>query len=154
MAEHEVTNADDVELYISANGTRRGSSQEQGRIIVDEFTITKEEDNSSVSGVGQRLPTGISRGDIELSFDFTMLGEDVSVFEMVAGSSGESKPFSLTARKTDDAGNIAWEKALETCIAGSEELSASSGDPMEYAVSGLAVGLDSEGTRHDGSSAW
>lgn len=153
MAENIITNADDVEIIIQSGDTQRGSEQDMGRLVVDEFSITKEEDNSLESGVGQRNSAGISLGDIEHSFSFTMLGQDVTTFEMVADQKGESKIFSMTARKREE-DTVEWEYALDTCVAGTEELSASSGDPIEYTVDGLAVSVDKIGTKHDGSSAW
>jgi hypothetical protein len=154
MAENIITNANDVELILEKGDVRRGSSLEMGRVVVDEFSITKDEDITSQSGVGQRLPAGLSRGDIEHGFSFTMLGEDVSTFEMIANEDGESQIFSFTARKTEDDGTVRWEYSLDTCLASSEELSASSGDPMEYAVEGFAVRVDKTGTRESGQSAW
>lgn len=153
MAENIITNANDVELVLQADNTKRGTEGDMGRIVVDEFTITREEDDSLESGVGHRLPAGISNGDIELSFSFTILGQDVATFEMVATSDGRSNVFSFTARKRDE-DDIEWEYALDTCKATTEEISGSSGDPIEYAVEGIAVSLDKKGTRSDGNTAW
>lgn len=154
MAENIITNANDVELVLESGSSQRGTAKDMGRIVVDDFSISREEDDTLESGVGHRLPVGISNGDVEFSFSFTMMGEDVSVFEMVADADGRSQAFSFTARKTDDQNNIEWEYALDTCKATSEELSGSSGDPMEYAVEGIAVSLDKDGTRADGQNAW
>jgi len=153
MAENVITNANDVELIMQAGDTKRGTKQSLGRIVVDDFSITRDEDSELVSGVGLRLPAGISSGDVEHGFSFTMMGEDVSVFEMVATQDGISRPFSFTAQKRDgDA--VEWQFALDTCKATSEEISASSGDAMEYAVEGIAVSVDKQGNRADGQSAW
>jgi hypothetical protein len=149
MAENIITNANDVELVMETGDTTRGTPSEMGRVLVDEFTITREEDDSLESGVGHRLPAGISNGDIEHSFSFTIMGQDVEVFEMVATSDGRSRIFSFTARKVDDEGTIEWEYALDTCKATTEELSGSSGDPMEYSVEGIAVSVDKAS-----ASAW
>lgn len=154
MPENIITNANDVELVIESGDRSRGTAQDYGRIVVDEFTITREEDDSLESGVGHRLPAGISNGDITHGFDFTMMGEDVDTFEMVATADGRSKLFSFTARRMDDDGNVAWEYALDTCKATTEELGGSSGDPTEYAVEGIAVSVDKKGTRASGSTAW
>jgi hypothetical protein len=142
MSEHLITNANDVELVLQAGDTTRGTPSDMGRVLVDEFTITREEDDSLESGVGHRLPAGISNGDIEHSFSFTIMGQDVDVFEMIATQDGRSRVFSFTARKLDDEGTIEWEYALDTCKATTEELSGSSGDPMEYSVEGIAVSVD------------
>jgi hypothetical protein len=155
MAENLITNANDVELVIESidENNRRGTPAGMGRLVVDEFTITREEDDTLESGVGHRLPVGLSNGDITHSFSFTMMGDDVSLFEAVATKNGRSKLFSFTARKRED-GEIVWEYALDICKATSEEVTASSGDPMEYAVDGIAVRVDKKGTRADGESAW
>lgn len=153
MADNIITNANDVELVLEANGTQRGTAQSMGRVVVDDFSITREEDDSLESGVGHRLPAGISNGDIEFNFSFTIMGQDVSTFEMIATADGRSNVFSFTARRRDGS-TIEWEYALDTCKATTEELSGSSGDPTEYAVDGIAVSVDKKGTLEDGSSAW
>lgn len=154
MAENIITNANDVELFLERGSRKRGTPQEMGRIVVDEFTITKEEDDSLVSGVGFRLPGGITNGDVTFSFSFTMQGEDVSTFEMIANSDGESNVFSFTAQRPDSDGTVVWEVSLDTCKATTEEISASSGDVMEYSVDGIAVSMDKEGQLESGGSAW
>lgn len=154
MAQNIVTNANDVELVLERADSQRGTPQDLGRVVVDDFSITKEEDAESVSGVGWHLPVGLTRGDISFSFSFTILGEDVSTFEMIADSRGRGNLFSFTARKADDDGTLRWEYALDTCLATSEENSGTSGDPTEYAVEGIAVRLDKTGTREDGKKAW
>lgn len=159
MSEHLVTSANDVELILEGSSRTRGTQRELGRIVVDEFTITREEDDSLVSGVGFSLPAGISNGDVTHNFSFTMMGQDVDTFEMVATRNGRSNVFSFTARKTrpiegvDDV-ELEWEFSLETCKATSEELTASTGDTMEYAVEGIAVSVDKRGLRSDGDVAW
>lgn len=137
-----ITNANDVELVLEQGGTKVGSPRNMGRIVVDEFTITREEDDSLVSGVGFRLPAGVTYGDITFSWDFTMMGSDTDTFDMVANEDGESTAFSFTARKTDDNGDIEFEFALDTCVTTSEEYSGSSGDATEYPVSGIAVSME------------
>lgn len=142
MAENVITNANDVELVLERSGTQVGTARTMGRIVVDEFSITIDEDNQSVSGVGYQLPAGITYGDITLSWSFTIMGDDKAVFDMVATEDGEAQAFSFTARKTDDDGNVEWEFALDTAVRTSEEVSASSGDAMEYALEGIAVSID------------
>lgn len=154
MAEHIITNANDVELFLQRGGEQRGTPREMGRIVVDEFSITKEEDDSLVSGVGFRLPGGITNGDVTFNFSFTMQGEDVSTFEMISAADGTSNVFSFTAQRPDEEGNIQWEVALDTCKATTEEITASSGDPMEYSVEGIAVSMDKTGVTEGGSNAW
>lgn len=153
MAENIITNANDVELVLQSGDLQRGTPADMGRVVVDEFTITREEDDSLESGVGHRLPAGISNGDIEHSFSFTIIGQDVGTFEMIATGDGRSNVFSFTARRRDG-DVIEWEYALDTCKATTEELSGSSGDPTEYSVEGIAVSVDKTGSRADGQTAW
>lgn len=141
MSEHVVTNADQVDLILQAGDSKKGTAQDMGRIVVDDFSVTKDEDDTLESGIGQRLPAGVSFGDVEFNFSFTMLGDDVDVFKMIANADGISKTFSFTALKQED-GDTQWEVALDTCVTTSEEWSASSGDTMEYSVEGIAVSMD------------
>lgn len=142
MSEHLVTNANDVELIIKSDDTTLKSA----KIVVDEFTITREESADHVSGVGKQNPHGLTNGDITHSFSFTMMGENVDLFEMVATSGGKSKTFSFTAQKLTDGGSIKWSYSLDTCKATTEELSGTSGDPIEYAVDGNATSVSKSGT--------
>lgn len=142
MAENIVTNANDVELILERGGTKSGTSRAMGRIVVDDFSIATTEGNELVSGVGYRNPAGISYGDIEYSWSFTLMGHDLSVFEMVANDEGEAVAFSFTARKTDDNGAVQFEFALDTCAKTDDDFSGTSGDPTEYSVEGIAVSLD------------
>lgn len=149
-----ITNANDVELIIEGDGTQRGTADSMGRIVVDEFTVSTENGGDPVSGVGTQYARGHTNGDVTHSFSFTIMGEDVTVFETVAEAKGAAKFFSFTAYKEEDDGTLRWEVALDGCKAGTEELSASSGDPIEYAVDGTAILKDSQGTLEDGSTAW
>lgn len=154
MANNLITNANDVELIIESGGVQRGTADSMGRIVVDEFSITKEEAGDTVSSVGTQFPRGHTNGDVTYTFSFTIMGEDVTVFETVADQQGASKFFSFTAYKEEDDGTLRWEFALDGCKAGTEEISGSSGDPIEYAVDGSAIGEDKQGTLEDGTSAW
>jgi hypothetical protein len=142
MSEHIITGANDVDIVLEQDGTRRGTEPALGRIIVDEFSLTREEDDSLGSGVGSSTPDGIISGNVTHSWSFTMMGQDVDTFAMIAGSEGTSNIFSFTARKTDDDGNIEWEHSLGVAKATSEEKSASSGDAHEYAVEGIGFQYD------------
>lgn len=154
MPERLITNANDVELIIEGGGVQRGTSDSMGRIVVDDFTVTREEDGDPVSGVGTQFPRGHTNGDVSFSFSFTILGEDVTVFETVANQKGASNFFSFTAYKEEEDGTLRWEIGLDGCKAATEELSASSGDPIEYAVDGSAISRESTGILEDGSTAW
>lgn len=153
MAENIITNANDVQVIISSADQSRDTSPDgdMGRMVVDEFSITREEDVTLESGIGTRTSVGLSNGDIEHTFSFTLTGDDVDVFEMVADDAGRSKLFDFTARKLGTVDQedtaIEWEYALTTCKATTEELSASTGDPIEYSVDGVAVDVDKASVR-------
>lgn len=144
MADNIVTNANDVEIVIErlADGTKAGTAQALGRMIVDDFSLTAEEDDSLVSGVGFQVPAGISNGDITYSWSWTMMGSDTNVMEIISDSNGKSLPFSLVARKVNEDGTVEWERSLGFCKRTSEEDSLSSGDPSELSVEGIGFRYD------------
>lgn len=154
MADNVITGASDIELFIKSDGSSRGTSGEMGRLVVDEFTVTKEEDSSLVSGLGGQLPRGFTNGDVTISFSFTIMGEDVALFEKIADSAGRSKIFSFTAQRPDENGNVVWEVALDPCKVTNEEWNASTGDAHEYSVEGIAAGMDKDGSLESGGTAW
>lgn len=138
------TNADDVTLIVSQverndDGSRSGSREltKTNAITVDDFTIGTEEDLTALSGVGNANPLGISQGDIEHSFDFTVQGEDADLFNALsADESGRAVELEIVVRAED------YKDKLVGAYAGTRELSGSSGDPIEYAVEGMATGRD------------
>jgi hypothetical protein len=146
MAENIITNADDVDIVLESEVSeqRRGSPNSMGRIVADEFSINVGQTITSVSGVGYNVPAGLSKGDLEYSFSFVINGDDVTVMDMVSDDVGDSLPFSFTARKVDDNGDVQWEYALTTCLADTEELSGTTDESIQLNVEGLAVGLDKE----------
>jgi hypothetical protein len=144
MADNIITNANDVELVVKTvgGGTSRNTA-DAARFVVDEFTITREEDDSLVSGVSRRLPNGFTNGDIVFNWDFTMMGDDVEVFAIVTSDEGESLPFTMVARKyVEGEDTIKWEYKLTPCKATTDEFTATSGDPTEKNISGIAAGFD------------
>lgn len=141
------TNANDVELIVSLverdeTGSRTGSSQiaTSARIVVDDFTIGSEEDLQALSGIGNARALGVSQGDIEDSFEFTVQGEDAQLFQNLASGQqdqdGRANELEIIVRMDD------YRDKLTGAYAGTRELSGSSGDPVEYAVSGIATGRD------------
>jgi hypothetical protein len=138
------TNADDVTLIVSEvirneDGSRSGSTEiaNTNAITVDDFTIGTEEDLTGLSGVGNANPLGVSQGDIEHSFDFTVQGEDAEVFNSLAeDDSGRAKELEIIAKAED------YKAKLVGAYAGTREFSGSSGDPVEYAAEGIATGRD------------
>lgn len=138
------TNADDVTLTVSqvrrsGDGTRSGTTEivDTSAITVDDFTISTEEDLTGLSGVGNATPLGISQGDIEHSFDFTVQGEDAAMFQNISeNSSGRAEELEIIAIAED------YKAKLVGAYAGTREFSGSSGDPVEYVVEGMATGRD------------
>jgi len=138
------TNTDDVTLIVSEvsrneDGSRAGSTEiaNTSAITVDDFTIGTEEDMTALSGVGNATPLGISQGDVEHSFDFTVQGEDATLFnDLAENNSGRAKELEIIARAED------YKAKLVGAYAGTREFSGSSGDPVEFAVEGIATGRD------------
>lgn len=137
------TNANDVELIISLverndNGTRTGSTQitSTARVVVDDFTIGTEEDLELLSGIGNAEALGVSQGDVEHTFNFTIQGEDADTFKNLADQTGRANELEMIARLDD------YRDKLVGARAGTRELSGSSGDAVEYEVGGVATGRD------------
>jgi len=133
-----VTNADDVELFVNP---RDGS---QFRLKANEFTLSNEQTINSIGEVGKNQPKGLTKGDIEITFDFTIMGEDTELMEIIKDRNGDSKPFDMTARKSLGSGgsNAVWEYSLQLCLADTEEVSGTTGEAMELSVEGMAGGMD------------
>lgn len=136
------TNANDVTLIVSEvnrddTGTRTGTTQlgKTSAIVVDDFTIGTDEDLEGLSGIGNPEALGISRGDIEHSFSFTVMGEDADLFSGLASDeNGRSVELQITVKMED------YKDKLTGAYAGTRNLSGSSGDPMEFEVEGIATG--------------
>jgi hypothetical protein len=141
------TNANDVTLIVSVvergeSGSRSGPTElvNTGAVVVDDFSIETEEDLEGLSGIGNRTPQGISKGDVDHTFSFTVQGEDGVLFQQIAeGEDGsvdsgtQSRELELTARfeSIDIELSGAW--------AGTRNISGSSGDAIEYEVEGMAT---------------
>lgn len=137
------TNTDDVTLIVSAverdeDGNRTGSTDivETGAIVVDEFSIESDEDMQSLSGVGNHEALGISRGDVEHSFSFTVQGEDAEMFVALAEDGGQANELEIVAKFEN------YKDKLTRAYAGTRNVSGSSGDPVEFEVEGLAANRD------------
>lgn len=137
------TNANDVELIVSkvernASGSRTGSTKivETAKVVVDEFSIDSDEDLEGLSGVGNPEALGISQGNVEHSFSFTIQGEYAKLFKNLASDNGRANELEIVARLDD------YKDKLTGAKAGTRNLSGSDGDPIEYEVGGLATGRD------------
>ena len=138
------TNANDVTLIVSRvvrddSGTRAGTEQlaDTSAVVVDEFTIGSDEDMEGLSGIGNPEALGLSQGDVEHTFSFTIQGEDAQVFNDLASDNGRANELEIIVRMEE------FKDKLVGAKAGTRELSGSSGDPTEFAVEGMATGRQS-----------
>lgn len=136
------TNADDVNLVVSevtrdSSGSRTGTIRiaNTSAVVVDDFSIETEEDLEALSGIGNWEALGISQGDVEHSFSFTIQGEDAEVFQSFA-SDGRAVELEIRVQMDE------YQDKLTGAYAGTRNLSGSSGDPTEYEVEGIAKGRD------------
>lgn len=138
------TNTDDVTLIVSQvirddTGTRTGSVElaNTNAIVVDDFSIDTDEDMEALSGIGNAEALGISRGDIEHTFSFTVQGEDADLFNGLASDEdGRAVELEIILRAED------YKDKLTGAYAGTRSVSGSSGDAMEYKAEGIATGRD------------
>lgn len=137
------TNANDVELVVSKvkrdeSGSRTGATKivQSASVVVDEFSIESDEDLEGLSGIGNAEALGISQGDVEHSFSFTIQGEYAKLFKNLASDNGRANELELIVRLDD------YKDKLTGVKAGTRNLSGSSGDAVEYEVGGLATGRD------------
>jgi len=138
------TNTDDVTLIVSQviryeEGTRAGAVEmaNTNAIVVDDFSIDTEEDMEALSGIGNAEALGISRGDIEHSFSFTVQGEDADLFNsLTSNEDGRAVELEIILRAED------YKDKLTGAYAGTRSVSGSSGDAMEYEVEGIGTGRD------------
>jgi hypothetical protein len=144
------TNANDVTLIVSRverddSGSRTGTTElaNTGAIVVDDFSIDTEEDLEGLSGLGNRTPQGISKGDVDHNFSFTVQGEDAELFQQISEDDSGSEEsgrasveLEIIARFQDI--NI----VLSGAWAGTRSVSGSSGDPIEYEAEGMATNKD------------
>lgn len=136
------TNTDDVTLIVSEvlrddSGSRTGSTEiaNTSAIVVDDFSIETEEDMEALSGIGNAEALGISKGDIEHSFSFTVQGEDAELFNGLASNSdGRAVELEIVVKAED------YKDKLTGAWAGTRNVSGSSGDPLEFEAEGVATG--------------
>lgn len=136
-----VTNADDVEVIIEPANPDQIGVPAQLRVVGEEFTISTEQDIASVSGFSQNSPKGLTKGDIEHTFDFSIEGENEDVMVAMSDESGDSRPFAMTARKIPDEGSDAeWEYSYMLCLAEAEEISGTTGETIGLSIEGYGAG--------------
>lgn len=140
-----VTNADDVEVVISNEEYTPDGEGTVRFLKANEYTLTSEQNIASVGAVGQVAPKGLSKGDLEYSFDFTIQGEDLEAMDIVSDDIGDSLPFDYTVRKPQEGSTVPeWEYSLKLCLADTEEISGTTSETNEIAVEGMAAALDKE----------
>lgn len=135
------TNTDDIRLIISQvnrdeSGARTGTTElsNTSAVVVDDFSIGSEEDMEALSGIGNAEALGISRGDIEHSFSFTVQGEDADLFNgLVSDEDGRSVELQIILVAED------YKERLTGAYCGTRNLSGSSGDPLEFEAEGIAT---------------
>lgn len=138
------TNTDDVTLIVSQvirddSGSRTGSVElaNTNAIVVDDFSLDTEEDMEALSGIGNAEALGISRGDIEHNFSFTVQGEDADLFNGLASDeNGRAVELEIILSAQD------YKDKLTGAYAGTRSVSGSSGDAMEFEAEGIATGRD------------
>lgn len=138
----EPTNANDVTLIISQvqrddSGSRTGSIElrNTNAVVVDDFSIGSEEDLEGLSGIGNAEALGVSRGDIEHSFSFTIQGEDAELFNgLTSDDDGRAVELEIIVQMED------YSDKLVGAYAGTRNTSGSSGDPVEFEAEGIATG--------------
>ena len=136
------TNTDDVTLIVSQvirdeAGTRTGSVElaNTNAIVVDDFSIDTEEDMEALSGIGNAEALGISKGDIEHSFSFTVQGEDAELFNSLTDNdTGRAQELEIIVTMEE------YKDKLTGAYAGTRNVSGSSGDPVEGEFEGIATG--------------
>lgn len=138
------TNTDDVTLIVSEvlrddTGARTGSTElaNTSAIVVDDFSIETEEDMEGLSGIGNAEALGISKGDIEHSFSFTVQGEDADLFNGLASDdTGRAVELEIIVKMEN------YKDKLTGAYAGTRNVSGSSGDPIEFEAEGITTGRD------------
>jgi len=135
------TNANDVTLIISRvirddSGTRERSEQitDTNAVVVDDFSLESEENMEALSGVGNAEALGISRGDIEHSFSFTVQGEDADLFNGIVSDEGRAVELEIIAKMDE------YKDKFTGAYIGTRNISGSSGDPIEGEFEGIATG--------------
>lgn len=132
-----VTNADDVEVIIEPARPGEWGVPDLIRIVGEDFTLGTDQDIASVSGFGQNVPKGLTKGDLEYSYDFNIQGENKDVMRAVSDEVGDSRPFAITARKPGD-----WEYSFTLSLAETEEISGTTGEAIGLSIEGMAAGRD------------
>lgn len=135
------TNANDVRLVVSAvsrdnNGNRTGTSEilSSASVVVDEFSLGTDEDLEGLSGITNAQALGVSRGDIEHEFSFTVQGEDGELLLDVVQDNETQRARELDIQVIYQD----YRTVLKSAWCGTRDSSGSSGDSTEHEFGGMA----------------
>lgn len=133
----EIRNANEVSLTIKAVGID-GSlyMTDRARLVVDDFNFTISEDNQSLSGVGNHTPVGVTRGNVEYEFSFTLMGEDGELLSTIATENGRSREIEFTASTDSFVAKMMSGYLTSLSYDGSDN------DAVEWSAEGIAVSAD------------
>lgn len=129
MAPEDITNADDV--IITINGNTAGGS---GHVIVDSFEYSDETATELVSGCGNHMPQGVTKGNATAELSVTITGEDASTMNSLTPSvEGTAPDCHVTFIGPETTWNITHFWPTERTFSGSD------GDATEYEASGVCL---------------
>lgn len=127
-----LTNANDVTLIVRyPDGTAEAGPQ--GRLVVDDFSMSRATDLTGHSGVGNHTPQKISIGDVSFEWEFTVEGEDRQLIENIATEGGVPREMIFTAIARDTRIKLSGAFTDEDTFEGT------SGDATEMQISGMAT---------------
>lgn len=133
----EITNANQVQLRVKQSGETT-ELKSMARAAVSDFSFTYTEDNQTVSGVGRSGNVGVTRGNKDTEFSFTITGDDAELFKAVVINDTdtgilESRTFNFVARTPNFKLKATEARLTEFSFEGSD------GEAVEYSVSGIAT---------------
>lgn len=130
----EITNANDVRLVVRAvNVDGDLGLTDRARIVVNDFNFTVEENNEALSGVGNHLPVGVSRGNVEYSYSFTAQGEDGQLLSTVVQENGRSREIEFVAVARETTVKVASGYLTSLSYDGTDD------EPTEWQAEGIAL---------------
>lgn len=145
----EPTNANDVRLTVSViergdDGSVSGTTEigASTSIVVDQFSIDSSGSLDPLHGLSNSEALGMSQGNIEHEFSFTVMGEYYELLESIRrrGQGTEGDPRSVELRITAQ-----WQE-YRTILSGAyveeKNSSVSDGETAEHEFSGYALRRD------------
>lgn len=129
----EITNANDVRLVVKTGQNGDLGLTDRARIVVDNFNFTVDEDNEGLSGVGNHTPVGVTRGDVEYSWSFSIQGEDGDLLRAIALDNGRSREIEFLAK------GRSFTVKMGSGYLTSLSYDGDSGEAVEWSAEGMAV---------------